>query len=675
MSSKQRQPQPEAKHLLTAKMTEHPPRSVGLHRNSHQPNHIPNANVLDSPDFLLREFLEPDLLELLDHRVLGELHDQTAGMASSNHLKAHQADNQLTELGGVSDGPATGGEVRCSQHHNIESVLGENSLDYSTVDWTADNLHSPSDITSTLEHSLSANNRLPLPEDWSFGCVSQEPQLGSAAIERAFIDYPYPEAGSHHVVNFEASTDLTPGSTSTHTQNSIITAKPIPTIDFMEPFEEPPEILPETTVTNLQNGPRRLLVPIRPKQPPALAGIMQSPLPSRSPSQAVQSGAGLAHNGRCSGSFPCDGCIRLRDRCNTFRQRKTVMWKACFSSDLLDLNYFYTVDSLHIALLPSHIQGRILSAEYHDRFHMIDGTLLSSCLDDLVSVSDKSLTDDQATSFMARNMDTLVHSCAAIPSYWAELEKTRLSGSTCPTLKSKEALAFYALRMHPRYVAKRLSLLEYEIYAIRRCATEGWFYKLAGAIRQLKSGKYLASPDAASFRVALRTLWIVVNDPWLSLEDYFSKGYMSPVLQDVPDCRMWCQSCGKVLEVGRKALEEIEEQRRHLKEYMDWCLRKYIDNTSCESQVIQTLWLCSRGFNWVPSDNNFVHDTAELASSGEESGFEKSAEEADKAVGDSDTAECREDADEENEEGHSFGAEGGEQMKHESHRPGWCITM
>ncbi|KAK8066667.1 hypothetical protein PG997_013414 [Apiospora hydei] len=220
---------------------------------------------------------------------------------------------------------------------------------------------------------------------------------------------------------------------------------------------------------------------------------------------------------------------------------------------------------------------------------------------------------------MARNLVALTHSRASTTLNSNDLSSIRLYGPEKVTIQNRDALAFYVLRMHPRYVAKRLGLYEYEVAVLRRCATDELFSQLAMLLRHLKSGKPLASPAAYVLGVVLRTLWIVVNDPWLSLEDYFSDAYIQPILRGVPTCRYCGALLGREVQVSRETLQNIREQREHLKEYMDWCLRKYTDDNSLEVQVIQTIWLCSHGFNWNPNNSHAVSGTIDLANNDENS--------------------------------------------------------
>lgn len=315
-----------------------------------------------------------------------------------------------------------------------------------------------------------------------------------------------------------------------------------------------------------------------------------------------------------------------------------------------------------------------MSDEFHNRLHRIDAAPLSSCLDDHLAIADWRYAADYTKPFMARGLDALTHSSAFTAKDSDDPRNIRLSGLTFSTAESRLALAVYVFRMHPQYVAKRLRLNKYEIATTRRCLTTNLFKEGARLIQQLKSGKPLATPAGVILRVVLRTLWIVVGDHWLSMQYYHSVEYTSSILEGMPDV-FRCPGCGNRLRHSRKTIQRIREQRQHLKEYMDWCMKKYIDEKRLDLQIIQTLWLCSQGFNWVPSDNDFVPRTGGMTSSDEESKGGKSADMTDCALRDPDTTESKEAKHEEKERRSKYGAESGEQMQHESHHTGQCITM
>ncbi|KAK8018937.1 hypothetical protein PG991_008127 [Apiospora marii] len=269
---------------------------------------------------------------------------------------------------------------------------------------------------------------------------------------------------------------------------------------------------------------------------------------------------------KCTGGIPCHNC---RSLWNKPRQRNSLMWTACFSSDLRELGYLLE-----------------LMADITDEFSILAPQKLVNKLNDTLVTLIQDTTNDFLEDILLTGLPVqgLLGSALEVP------EDYCISG--CIHTLS----AFYAFHMHPRYMAELTDLNHIAVMIIAAGLTLGCLRNIYKQLQRIKSGKPVEPglPLVNVIEIVLIVIRAPTNQAAGILETAASRLFDE-------ETERGQQARDSLAEELKNAAMRREDQRKHLMLYLDWCLNKLKGIKRCNWVHSTISQLQGLSYDWHPA--------------------------------------------------------------------------
>ncbi|KAK7932671.1 hypothetical protein PG985_003383 [Apiospora marii] len=322
-------------------------------------------------------------------------------------------------------------------------------------------------------------------------------------------------------------------------------------------FAMPAPIGPSVARTTQQSERQINLIPIRPNPAIVLANIPCGPSFRHIGPKSME---------ECTGGIPCHNC---RSLWNKPRQRNSLMWTACFSSDLRELGYLLE-----------------LMADITDEFSILAPQKLVNKLNDTLVTLIQDTTNDFLEDILLTGLPVqgLLGSALEVP------EDYCISG--CIHTLS----AFYAFHMHPRYMAELTDLNHIAVMIIAAGLTLGCLRNIYKQLQRIKSGKPVEPglPLVNVIEIVLIVIRAPTNQAAGILETAASRLFDE-------ETERGQQARDSLAEELKNAAMRREDQRKHLMLYLDWCLNKLKGIKRCNWVHSTISQLQGLSYDWHPA--------------------------------------------------------------------------
>lgn len=294
----------------------------------------------------------------------------------------------------------------------------------------------------------------------------------------------------------------------------------------------------------------------------------------------------FADAAQCTGGVPCHNCRNLWDKP---RQRKCLLWTACFASDIRELNY--QQECMYFNTPVFKLLNKQTDLAYLVFLDMCDIVETSTSLQFGKKIVDTSYdVVDRRESLR----DMLILTVELLLSSAFGLSKDDWSPWSDPV-----PFVFYAINTYPRYVAELTNVDQLQFLFLKSASLGPTLNRIYKRLQRIKTGESTRLHLDLVLQVEL--LLIAVREPVSQAADIAETAVSWFMGEETKRDHVGRNS---LVEELKDAVMRKEDQRKHLVLYLDWLVNKYKGSTVCNRSKLMISKLQNLGHDWRPAGSS-----------------------------------------------------------------------